>query len=64
MACNMVLAMKGLAPSQKEERGLELKKMLPARTGWTSYDALAVSCTLREVQSRLGRQGNWSADCE
>lgn len=27
MACNMVLAMKGLAPSQKEERGLELKKM-------------------------------------
>jgi len=26
MACNMVLAMKGLPPSQKEERGLDLKK--------------------------------------
>mmetsp|Transcript_357 Transcript_357/g.959 ORF Transcript_357/g.959 Transcript_357/m.959 type:complete len:1144 (-) Transcript_357:162-3593(-) len=26
MACNMVLAMKGLPPSQKEERGLQLKR--------------------------------------
>lgn len=31
MACNMVLAMKGLPPSQKEAQGLDLKTKLLAR---------------------------------
>ena len=44
MACNMVLAMKGLAPSEKEERGLELKKMTLAKDGTTLLGGSAFSC--------------------